>query len=145
MGNEGNFNELLKSKGLKITKHRTAVLNILSTSCKPLTAEEIYSIFKEQQVSINLSSIYKILDSLSTNNVISKFFIGDKNITCYEMNTTEAKHHLICKECNGVFPLENCPLCAYKNNLKDDLDFDVTEHHLEIYGYCKTCKNNKHK
>ena len=138
MDNEINFNDILKSKGLKITKHRTSVLDIISNSNHPLSAEEIY--LKENSISINLSSIYKILDSLSNKNVISKCVLGDDNKTSYEMNTSEHKHHLICKQCKEVFPITDCPLCIYEKHIKEDMDFDVTEHRLEIYGYCKNCK-----
>ncbi len=114
MDNEINFNDILKSKGLKVTKHRTSVLQVLSESTQPLSAEEIYSKLKENSISINLSSIYKILDSLSTKNVISKCILGDDNRTYYEMNTSEHKHHLICKTCKEVFPINDCPLCIYE-------------------------------
>lgn len=140
MNNEINFSDILKSKGLKITKHRTSVLQVLSESTQPLNAEEIYSKLKENSISINLSSIYKILDSLSNKNVISKCILGDDNKTSYEMNTSEHKHHLICKHCKEVFPITDCPLCVYEKHIRDDMDFDVTEHRLEIYGYCRNCK-----
>ena len=140
MGNELNFNDILKSKGLKVTKHRTSVLEIMSKSKHPLTAEEIYSKLKEKSISINLSSIYKILDSLSSNNVISKCILGDDNKTSYEITTSEHRHHLICKECKGIFSLDDCPLCIYEKHIRDDIGFDVTEHRLEMYGYCKHCK-----
>ena len=143
MSSEINFDTLLKSKGLKVTKHRTSVLKIISGSKQPITAEEIYLKLKEEKVSINLSSIYKILESLSNNNVISKCVLGNDNKTSYEMNTSEHKHHLICKCCKEVFAIGDCPLCAYEEMLKKNMEFDVTEHRLEIYGYCKHCKNQK--
>lgn len=140
MDNDINFNDILKSKGLKITKHRTSVLKIISESKHPLSAEEIYLTLKDNFISINLSSIYKILDSLTSKHVISKCILGDDNKTSYEMNTSEHKHHLICKQCKEVFPITDCPLCIYEKHIKEDMDFDVTEHKLEIYGFCKNCK-----
>lgn len=140
MDNNINFNDILKSKGLKITKHRTSVLKIISESKHPLSAEEIYLKLKDNFISINLSSIYKILDSLTSKNVISKCILGDDNKTSYEMNNSEHKHHLICKQCKEVFPLTDCPLCVYEKHIKEDMDFDIIEHRLEIYGYCKNCK-----
>ena len=65
---------------------------------------------------------------------------GDDNKTSYELNTSEHKHHLVCKQCKEVFPINDCPLCVYEQHIRDDMDFDVTEHRLEIYGYCKACK-----
>ena len=89
MSNETNFNEILKSNGLKITKHRTSVLKIISRSDKPITAEEIYLNLKDDNISINLSSIYKILDSLCNKNIISKCVLGVDNKTSYEMTSSE--------------------------------------------------------
>ena len=140
MSNETNFNEILKSNGLKITKHRTSVLKIISRSDKPITAEEIYLNLKDDNISINLSSIYKILDSLCNKNIISKCVLGVDNKTSYEMTSSEHKHHLICKNCKGVFSIGNFPICEYEKSLHENMDFDVTEHRLEIYGYCKNCK-----
>ena len=87
-----------------------------------------------------MSSIYKILDSLCNKNIISKCVLGVDNKTSYEMTSSEHKHHLICKNCKGVFSIGNCPICEYEKSLHENMDFDVTEHRLEIYGYCKNCK-----
>ena len=70
----------------------------------------------------------------------SKSILGDDNKTSYEITSSEHMHHLICKQCKGVFPLTDCPLCIYEKHLKEDMDFDVTDHKLEVYGYCKKCK-----
>lgn len=140
MNDTTNFDNILKSKGLKVTKHRTSVLKIILQSTQPISAEEIYRKLKEEKVSINLSSVYKILDSLSSKEIISKCLLGSDNTTTYELHTSEHKHHLICKNCKEVFPIVNCPLCDYEASLEKNMDFDVTEHRLEIYGFCKKCK-----
>ena len=89
MNNDFNFNDLLKSNDLKVTKHRLSVLGIIAQSNYPLTAEEIYLKLKDNAISINLSSIYKILDSLSSKNIISKSILGDDNKTSYEITSSE--------------------------------------------------------
>ena len=137
-----NYTLILKEKGLKVTKQRTSILEILTNTSEPITAENIYDRLKEKDISISLSSIYKILDVLTVNNIISKSIIGNDSKTSFEMNTSDHKHHLICKKCSKVVQLKNCPLCKFKKDLHDELDFDITEHNLEIYGYCKNCKNN---
>ena len=47
MNNDINFSDLLKSNGLKVTKHRTSVLRIIVESKQPISAEEIYLKLKE--------------------------------------------------------------------------------------------------
>ena len=86
----------------RVTKHRTSVLRIIVESKQPISAEEIYLKLKENSISINLSSIYKILDSLSNKNIISKCILGDDNKTSYEITSSTHMHHLICKQCKEV-------------------------------------------
>ena len=141
MNNNYYFNDLLKNKGLKVTKHRISILEILYKNEEPISAEEIYDKLKTSNISISLSSIYKILDTFTTNKLINKCIIKNDSKTYFEINNSTHKHHLICKKCNKVLPIENCPLCKFEKELHDDMDFDITEHRLEFYGYCKTCKN----
>ena len=46
---------------------------------------------KEKGISINLSSVYRILDTLVDNNLINKYVLGDTNKTFYEINWNEHK------------------------------------------------------
>lgn len=136
-----NFESILKSKGLKVTKHRNSVLTIMEEFSQPLSAEDIYFKLKEKEIAINPSSIYKILDILCDCSVINKCLLGDSNKTLYEINHLDHKHHLICKTCKRVFPLTNCPLSNYNKELENSMGFQITNHKLEIYGYCKECQN----
>ena len=104
MQTKTDFITVLKKKGLKVTKHRNSLLEVLEIENQPLTAEDIFLKLKEKGISINLSSVYRILDTLVDNNLINKYVLGDTNKTFYEINTLQHKHHLvctygICKEC----------------------------------------------
>ena len=143
MNNKSNFSDLLKRTGLKVTKHRNSVLEVLNDSNEPLTAEDIYILLKKKDVSINLSSVYRILDTLVSTSILNKFIFEEKNKTFYEINNYEHKHHLICCSCKRVFPLSNCPLSSYEKEVSTNLEFEITSHKLEIYGYCKDCKSKK--
>ena len=56
--------ELLKKSGLKVTKQREAILDILLTSPSHLTAEDIYLDLKAQGHDFGLSTVYRTLSSL---------------------------------------------------------------------------------
>ena len=143
MDTKTNFCSILKAKGLKVTKHRNSVLEVIEAENQPITAEDIYIELKNKGISINLSSVYRILDTLVENSLVNKYVIGENNKTSYEINSLKHKHHLICTRCNRVFPLDNCPLKTYEEQLESSLDFEITGHKLEIYGICSDCKNKK--
>lgn len=140
MENNTNFNTILKAKGLKVTKHRSSILEVMENNNSPITADEIYYKLKQNNISINLSSVYKILETLVSSNLIIKCILSDNNKTLYEINDFQHKHHLICNNCKKVFPINNCPLSNYEKLLESSMDFEITNHKLEIYGYCKDCK-----
>jgi Fur family ferric uptake transcriptional regulator len=138
-----NYQEVLSREGIKSTKTRSAVLAILENADTPLTAEEIYLKLKEAKVSSWLSTVYRTLEILAEKNLIIKSSMIDEGKARYEMNRQEHFHHVICVNCRKMFSVGDCPLSDFEQNLKDKLNFNVTGHKLEIYGYCRDCKEVK--
>jgi Fur family ferric uptake transcriptional regulator len=138
--NDDNAN-ILKNEGLKNTKHRSSIINIIEQSEQPLTAEQIFLEMKENNSSINLSTVYRILGVLAEKHILNKSAYEDK--TLYEKNFNEHSHHFICSECKKMFKISGCPLEGYEKTIHDKLGFEITGHRLELYGLCKACKLNK--
>lgn len=132
--------EVLKRKGIRITKHRYAILKVLQESTEPLSVEGIYSSLKSQGVSINYSTIYRTLDALIGKDLIIKTILEDRAV--YEFNYNEHKHHVVCMRCKKMIPVEHCPFEEYEKMIKEELNFNVTKHKLEIYGYCADCDDD---
>ena len=76
MNRMDQYIEDLKNCGLKCTGHRTAILGILDRSDQPATAEQVYSELKVQSISINLSTVYRVLDILAVNKLINRLSIS---------------------------------------------------------------------
>lgn len=144
MNETGKYSDILKREGLKNTKHRNAILEVIENSEQPLSAEGIFLELKEKNNPINISSVYRILDSLVSKELIIKSNIAGDSKATYELKRLEHKHHLICSECKRMFTIDGCPLADYEKQLKAKMDFDITGHRLEIFGLCKDCKQKKH-
>jgi Fur family ferric uptake transcriptional regulator len=134
-----NYTEILKREGMKSTRHRNAILLLLEQSEHPMTAEELYISLREKTASINLSTVYRTLDTFVSKNLVIKSTMDDGKAR-YELNHHEHKHHLFCVGCHKVISIEDCPMGELQEILKKKIDFDVTGHKLEIYGYCHNCK-----
>ena len=126
---------------LKNTKQRQKILEILSSAPMPFTAEEIYSKAREDFPSIALTTIYRNLDALAANQMVSKLMYSDATAR-YEYIAGEHKHShfLICVDCKKAQPLEACPIQMLEDGIQEETGFQVTGHNLEIYGYCKECR-----
>ena len=98
--NEEAFIKILKSKGLKVTNQRKAVLKALSS--KPdqhLTAEEIYELVRVDTPEIGIATIYRTIQLLCELGLIDKLNLDDGYVR-YEIGKEDKNdqhhHHLIC-------------------------------------------------
>lgn len=138
-----NSSELLRSSNLKSTKHRIAILEILKGSKLPLSAEDIYIMLRKDNVSISLSTVYRVLEVLHEKEIVARVSIPDDSRAAYELCINEHHHHLMCIKCRKILPLEGCPLEEYEKLLEDRFGFTVKGHNLEVYGYCDSCSGIK--
>lgn len=132
--------ELFTSQGLKNTKSRNLIYNILDQLEVPVTAEQIFLKLKESDSAMNLSTVYRILEIFVSKGIALKSNIADNNKSMFELNRMEHKHHIVCIGCKRMFPMDSCPFEEYEKKIQDKLGFDVTGHKLEIFGYCQECK-----
>ena len=132
--------ELFTSQGLKNTKSRNLIYDILGQCDVPVTAEQIFLKLKESGASINLSTVYRVLEIFVSKGIALKSNTAENNKALFELNRMEHKHHLVCVGCKKMLSIDGCPLDEYEKALRDKMGFDVTGHKLEIYGYCQDCK-----
>lgn len=131
---------ILTQNGLKNTKPRLTVLNIIKQTKEPLTAEEIYLRIQKIDKSINLSTVYRILEIFIKKQIIIKPFIKDDNKASFIFNYHEHKHYLICSKCHKTVEINLCPFNTFQKSVESKTNFTITNHKLELFGICPNCK-----
>lgn len=141
------FKEILKEKGLKVTKQRTKVLEVLSNSPdNHLTAEEIYELVKVDCPEIGLATVYRTIQLLLELGLVDRINLDDGFVR-YEigkMDQDKSKHHhhhLICLECGRVMSFEDDLLDELETRIMENVSFKVLDHEVKLYGKCKECFN----
>jgi len=133
------YKELFKEKGIKNTKQRFAVIKVLEKHRKPMSAEEIYDTLMREGIDINLSTIYRILDTFHEKEIVVKTSLYDDKKTHFDLKRDEHTHYLICTKCKCKVALSSCPFKTIEAELKAKTDFIITGHKIEIYGCCPKC------
>jgi len=128
----------LIDKGLKPTKHRCQILKIFQQTSRPLSAEDIYQHCLKSGKAINLSTVYRTLDALKNSELIRSLNFENSDRTLYELKKRHI-HYLMCLSCKKMQPVDFCPLDNIEKHLSPK-NFEITEHRLDIYGYCPDCK-----
>lgn len=130
---------LLELKGCRTSKNRKAVLDILEKSKTPVTIDYIYNKLRKKNENVSLSTVYRIMEKLISNNIVTKSIIMDDNKARYELIRDKHKHYIICTKCNQMTPIENCPIGDLEKNISKTTGFNITGHKLELYGECSSC------
>lgn len=131
--------------GLKHTKHRQLVLQLLLVRSGVLTAEEIYSSLMAQGADINFSTVYRILESFTQKGVTEKSYLADARKYGFVLHALGHRHRLICLGCHRVVEVEHCPIADFEEQLAGNTDFAIVGHNLEWYGYCADCRKEQKK
>ncbi len=132
--------ELLKNSGLKITKSRKAIFDVLVKSDQPMAAEDIFLALKEKQMTINLSTVYRTLEIFESKDLVTKISIMDDERMLYEYNNLGHRHYLVCIGCKKIVTVRHCPLGTYEKTLEKETGFDIVGHKLYLYGQCEDCQ-----
>ncbi|SHE72303.1 Fur family transcriptional regulator [Clostridium fallax] len=135
--------DLLREKGIKITKGRIAIYNIIKNSDKSLTADNIYDKCKEIGENLNLSTIYRTLEIFDEKNITEKFNLGDGKYS-FSIKQKDHKHILECSICHKEIEVP-CPMRPVMEMLKNETGFVLTDHELVLKGICKKCKSKNKK
>lgn len=125
--------------GLKKTKQRQWVLSVLEQAKKPLSALEISSLIEKEEGAVWLSTVYRVLEIFVREKVAVKTLLSDGEKALYELNRNEHSHYAVCLNCHKMVKIAGCPLEGLAPQ-QVTAGFQVTGHKLEMYGYCKDCK-----
>lgn len=127
--------------GIKWTKQRKNVYQVLAKAQEPLSAVQIYHRLEKEEIgeTFAVSTVYRILSAFEKNGLVSRTnWMGEGTIV-YELNRGGHTHYAVCLDCHKRVPLAGCPVVHAELD-RETGDFQVTGHKLELYGYCKECQ-----
>ena len=100
-----------------------------------LTAPQLVEKLHHQGNPVNKTTVYRALEKLEAQGVVCKHNLVNNDLA-YELR--EHHHdHLICTQCGQVVTAE-CLLEV----LPQVQDFNISHHHLTLYGVCSECQNH---
>ncbi|MBY0449445.1 MAG: transcriptional repressor [Cyanobacteria bacterium] len=137
----------LKHAGLRITKPRKVVIDLLDNSPVPLSAYEIKEKIDSLGEKIDTVSVYRIIETLEKHHLIHRLLSSSKvqkcrlspESSCDKHQSDHCHHLLVCSECHTVSEVH----CPGANDLVQAVQqaahFQITSHAIEFYGVCGSC------
>lgn len=130
--------EFLKSRDLRQTRARVAVLGVFFVASAPVSVPDILEILSGVGQSFNKTTLYRELEFLVAEGIIVEALaLG----TCqyYEL-AREHHHHLVCTHCGDIQDVEaEEDICRIERELWRTRGFRVAHHSMEFFGVCQKC------
>ena len=129
----------IKKKGLKLTAPRVKIFNVLYTSGKHLSAEDIFKALAKMGDDIAQATVYRVLSQFESVGLILKHRFDEEHAV-YELNNKEHHDHLVCVKCNKIIEFTDNVIEKQQDKIAARYKFNITAHSHYIYGVCSDCE-----
>jgi Fur family ferric uptake transcriptional regulator len=123
---------------LRITRQRAIIMQALCELEGHTGAEEIYDRVTLHRRDVDLSTVYRTLETLHNAGIVSRTDLGH-GCAEYEIIGEQPHHHLICQHCGRIIELDDAYLAPIAENIHQDFDFSTVSSHFAIFGICQSC------
>jgi len=132
----------LQEKGVRLTRQRQILLELIDESAKHLDAEGLFHLAKEKDPKINRVTVYRTLKMLKESGLIDELdlmhFNGEQHF--YETRMKQEHAHVVCLRCGRVEEFFGEPLQRLRRQVEANFGFQVIVARTEMGGYCSDCQ-----
>ena len=125
--------QALRDAGVRITRQRSAILQILAGSDDHPDANELYRRASDIEPTVSLSTVYRTLSVLEDKGVVQRLSFEGAPA---RFETTDAPHHdhMIDLETGDVIEFRSDKIEKLQAEIAAELGYDIVYHKLELYG-----------
>jgi Fur family transcriptional regulator, stress-responsive regulator len=133
--------ERLRSRGLRVTRPRLAVLDVLGSGGH-LEVEEIATRVRERLDSVSTQAVYDVLGALSRAGLARRIEPAGSPAR-FEARVGDNHHHVVCRSC-GIIADVDCAVgrapCLDPSSARG---YEVDEAEVTFWGLCPDCQNRR--
>jgi Fe2+ or Zn2+ uptake regulation protein len=133
-----DYAKRIRAQGFRLTPQRQMILDAICELGGHVTPEAIYHRVSARAPAVNRATVYRNLDFLCEVRLVVAAHIGRQ--TVYEIAGEAPHHHLICRTCDTVIPLDHASVEAFFDQVERQHDFGVDMDHLTLFGLCPCCR-----
>lgn len=138
----GVSKDTLRQRGIRLTRQRQLLLDLLDETGQHLDAESLYQLAHQRDPKLNRVTVYRTLKLLKEGGLVDELDLmhhtGDQHF--YETRTKQEHAHVICLRCGRVEEFFGDPLQRLRRQVEEHFGFQILIARTEIGGYCSHCK-----
>ncbi|GAA1773917.1 Fur family transcriptional regulator [Luedemannella helvata] len=129
---------LLRSRGLRVTRPRVAVLEVLSQGGH-LEVDEIATQVRGRLESVSTQAVYDVLGALSRAGLARRIEPAGSPAR-YESRVNDNHHHVVCRGCGEIADVDCAVGEAPCLDPSSASGFVIDEAEVTFWGLCPTCQ-----
>lgn len=129
----------LQENGYRLTAARRTVVNLVAGASRALTPLEVFEKARKKNPALGLVSVYRTLEKLEELHLIQRVH-QPGGCQAFIAASQGHEHLLLCKSCGEVAFFEGDDLDALIKTISKKTGYTVSEHWLQLFGLCATCK-----
>lgn len=132
--------ESLRANGVRVTRQRRAVLQVLQESDGHLDAEAVHDRVRARDPRISLATVYRTLALLKGAGLVEEHRLGESHAH-FEAAQETPHYHFTCLRCGRVIEFDAPEVTRVVRRLGEQEGIEIVETHLSLTGYCAGCGN----
>ncbi len=132
----------LKKHGIRLTRQRQILLELIEESGQHLDAEKLYDLAKKRDPRINRVTVYRTLKMLKDSQFVNELDLmhweGGQHY--YETRAKQEHAHVVCLRCGKIEEFYGEPLQKLRRQIESHFGFQILVARTEIGGYCSHCR-----
>ena len=136
--------EALRSHGLKLTRSRMVVIDVLAATGEHLKVAEVHRRARQIDGRVGLASVYRTMGLLAQMGLVKHVHLDHRH-RHYASITEDHSHHLVCTSCGLAVEFNDCRLEKVERTIARRTDFEIEGHCMEFFGRCAKCRHKSRK
>jgi Fur family ferric uptake transcriptional regulator len=139
-----NLQQKLNQEGLRLTRPRQVVMEILQETPLPLKPQGIYQQSLDSGEDIGMVSVYRTLELMMELGLVRRVH-GEDGCHGYVCASPGHHHHLVCRKCGKAIEFSGAhDLTTLLDRIQRETGFIIDGHLLQLQGLCPECQEKKH-
>jgi Fe2+ or Zn2+ uptake regulation protein len=138
----GHLQSELRSRGIRLTKQRRVVVQVMETASRHMDAGEILDVAQKIDSNITRVTVYRTLELLKKLGLIDELDLlhlrGHRHF--YESHGPRDHIHVACIHCGKVREFESDLYEELKQQISRDCGIEISISRTEVGGICNDCK-----
>jgi Fur family ferric uptake transcriptional regulator len=134
--------DTLSQRGVRLTRQRKILLDLIDKTGRHLDAESLYQLAKEKDPKLNRVTVYRTLKILKEGGLVDELDLmhqtGEQHY--YETRRKQEHAHVICLGCGKIEEFFGEPLQRLRRQIESHFGFQIVLARTEMGGYCSHCQ-----